>query len=272
EAEGALEQLHPRGLVARLPAFDGVRIEPFREAAVRGAQVADHAGVVDRRIHFQPVADDAGVGEQAQAVGFAVAGDGVDVEAVVGAAEAVALAQDGFPAQARLVDLQHQALEQHRLVALREAVFVVVVGPVQRVPGCDVAIAAAHAGSLANGRAAAGPGLRPDSRLRDHARSPGTTGSPWKSPTSASPPSISPCSTSRAGRSPLPTATIRWSTCTGPAASCAGWRRRWRGRRPGTASRSRSRRTRASASATTRWCRRCRWACSATAAACRRWA
>src|SRR5690606_16881554 len=83
ELERALEQLHPRGLVARLPTFDGVRIEPFRETAVRGAQAADHPRVVDRRIDFQPVANNAGVGQQAGAVGFAVVGDRVDVEAVV---------------------------------------------------------------------------------------------------------------------------------------------------------------------------------------------
>src|SRR3546814_18628362 len=67
--------------------------------------------------------------------------------------EAVARAQDRFPAQAGLVDLQQQAFEQHGLVALREAILGVVVGPVQRVPGREVAVGGGHGPSLANAHA-----------------------------------------------------------------------------------------------------------------------
>jgi hypothetical protein len=94
------------------------------------------AASIFRRLRMIP-----GIGQQALAVGLAVGGDPVHVEAVVGAAEAFALLQHGFPAQPGLVDLQQQALEQDALVALREAVFVVVVGPVQRVAGGEVAVA-----------------------------------------------------------------------------------------------------------------------------------
>src|SRR3546814_19233156 len=107
---------------------------------VCSSDLADHAGVVDRRIHLQAAADDAGVGQQAGAVAVAVVGDLVDIKAVVGTAEAVALAQDRFPAQAGLVDFQQQAFEQHGLVSLREAVLGVVVGPVQRLPGGQVPV------------------------------------------------------------------------------------------------------------------------------------
>src|SRR3546814_3045586 len=91
----------------------------------------------------------------------AIVGDPVHVEVVVGVAEAVALAQDRFPAQAGLVDLQQQAFEQHGLVALREAILGVVVGPVQRVPGREVAVGGGHGPSLANAHACGRPGVAP---------------------------------------------------------------------------------------------------------------
>src|SRR3546814_1284001 len=107
---------------------------------VCSSDLADHAGVVDRRIHLQAVADDAGVGQQAGAVAVAVVGDLVDIKAVVGTAEAVALAQDRFPAQAVLVDFQKKAFEQHGRVASREAVLGYVVGTVPRVHGRVLAL------------------------------------------------------------------------------------------------------------------------------------
>src|SRR3546814_7930653 len=46
-----------------------------------------------------------------------------------------------------LVDLQHQALEEHRLVGHREAVLAVMVGSVDRVAGGGVAVGAHRGGS-----------------------------------------------------------------------------------------------------------------------------
>ena len=74
-----------------LSAAGAALIQPFSEAAVRIAQAADHLRVVDRGIHLEPVADDAGVGQQSRAVLLAISGDLVDVETAVGAAEAIAL-------------------------------------------------------------------------------------------------------------------------------------------------------------------------------------
>lgn len=128
------------GALAQPAAFHGVCIEPVREAAVRIAKAADHARVVDGRVHLQAVAHDAGIAQQACALADAVPGHRVDVEAVVCAAESFPLAQHGFPAQPCLVDLQHQSLEQHGLVAAREPVFLVVVRPVQRMPAREVAV------------------------------------------------------------------------------------------------------------------------------------
>jgi hypothetical protein len=81
-------------------------------------------------------------------VALAVSRHGIHVEAGVGRAEAFALLQDGFPAQAGLVDFQQQPFEQLALVALREAVFVVVVMAVDRVAGGDEAVAAHGRDSL----------------------------------------------------------------------------------------------------------------------------
>ncbi len=116
-------------------------VEPGGETAMAAAQAQDHAGIVDRGIDLEPVADDARVGEQARAISFAIRGDTLDVEAVVGAVEARALLQHRLPAQPGLVDFQQQALEQHGFVAVRETVFVVVVIAMHGVPRGDVAVA-----------------------------------------------------------------------------------------------------------------------------------
>src|SRR3546814_15245620 len=98
-------------------------------------------------------------------------------------AEAVALAQDGFPAQTGLVDLQQQAFEQDAFVALREAVFVVVVGPVQRVPGRAVAVAGGHGARLANAFSCGRPGVPPGFHPARHCRHyPESTGPSLKYP------------------------------------------------------------------------------------------
>src|SRR5690606_8441327 len=63
----------------------------------------------------------------------AVGGDLVGVEAVEGAPERLALAQDRRPRQARLERLQREALEEAALVADRHAPLGVVVLPQERV-------------------------------------------------------------------------------------------------------------------------------------------
>ena len=87
-------------------------IEPVGEGAVLLADRLDPLGILDRGLDLEPVADDPGIGEQASPLPRAVARDLGDLEVVVGAAERLALLQDGEPGQARLVDLQHQPLEQ----------------------------------------------------------------------------------------------------------------------------------------------------------------
>jgi len=52
------------------------------------------------------MAHDAGIGEKAGDIGFAIAGHRVEIEAIEGGAEVFALAQDGQPGQTRLEALQ----------------------------------------------------------------------------------------------------------------------------------------------------------------------
>ncbi len=116
-------------------------IEPIGEAAVTGPDRLQLLGVVDRRIDLEAVADNAGIGQQAFPVALAVGGHPVDVEALIGGAEAVAFLQDGEPAQARLVDFQHQTFEQHRIVTQGKAILVIMIGSVPGMLGGKIAIA-----------------------------------------------------------------------------------------------------------------------------------
>jgi hypothetical protein len=77
--------------------------------------------------------------QQAGAVPLAVS-DAVDVEAIVGAAESLALFQHQFPAQAGLVDFQQQPLEQPRFVLDGKSVLEIMVRPMDGVPDRKIAV------------------------------------------------------------------------------------------------------------------------------------
>jgi hypothetical protein len=83
------------------------------------------------RRHLEPVAHDAGVGQQRRLFARAVAGDQCRVEAVVHFAIVFALAQDGRPAQPGLGTLKDEELEPPVVVVYRHAPFGVVVGDVE---------------------------------------------------------------------------------------------------------------------------------------------
>ncbi len=139
EAEGALEELHPLLLRSRM-----VGGEPAGERPVALPQLEDARRVGDGRVDLEPVAHDARIGQQPPPVARAVGRDHVGIEPVVGPAERFALLEDGEPGEAGLVDLQHQPLEQRRVVVERKAVLVIVVGPVPLVARRDVAVRGAH--------------------------------------------------------------------------------------------------------------------------------
>lgn len=101
EAEGLFEQFHPF-----LFGFGVVVVQPFFEGAELVLEFQHLLGVVDRRIHLEAVADDAGVAEQPLAVFFREGGDFGDLEIGVGLPEMLLFVEDGRPRQARLVDLE----------------------------------------------------------------------------------------------------------------------------------------------------------------------
>ena len=121
-----------------------VRVEPGGERAVRRPELEDRRGVGDGGVHLEPVADDARVGQESPPVAGAVCGHDLWIEAAVGLAERVALLEDREPGEAGLVDLQHQSLEQLGVAREREAVLLVVIGPVPFVAGGDVAVGDRH--------------------------------------------------------------------------------------------------------------------------------
>jgi hypothetical protein len=88
----------------------------------------DRAGVGHGGGNLQPVADDAGIGEQLGLPASIVASDLGGIEVVERQAVGVAFAEDGVPAQARLRTFQDQEFEQAPIVVQRHAPFVVVIG------------------------------------------------------------------------------------------------------------------------------------------------
>src|SRR5215213_1111509 len=77
-------------------------------------------------------------------VTLAIARDHLGIEPAVRPSKRIALLEDGEPGEPGLVDLEHQPLEQRRVVAERDAVFVVMIGPVPEVAGSDIAVGDGH--------------------------------------------------------------------------------------------------------------------------------
>ena len=77
------------------------------------------------------MADDAGVLQQPLDIRFGERGDAVEIEAVEGLAEILALAQDGQPRQAGLETFEADLLEQPDVVGDRAAPLMVVIMAVE---------------------------------------------------------------------------------------------------------------------------------------------
>src|SRR5258708_32280137 len=86
EDEGAAKQLDPVGLGQRV-----VPVEPSGEGAMRPAQIDQPLRIGDRGRDLEPIADDAGIAEQAVDVSAAETGDTVDIPAAEGGAESFPL-------------------------------------------------------------------------------------------------------------------------------------------------------------------------------------
>src|SRR5258708_22232328 len=89
EGEGPAEQLDPLVLAQRV-----VFIEPGGEGAMRPTQIDEPAGIGDRGIDLEAIADDRGIAEEARDVVRAKAGDTIDVPAGKGGGEGFALLQN----------------------------------------------------------------------------------------------------------------------------------------------------------------------------------
>ena len=83
--------------------------------------------IPNRGFDFQAVADDAGIGEQLANLPLVVAGHLLGIETVEDFAVALALAQDGVPAQPGLGPLQDEELEEFAVVVDRHAPLRVVI-------------------------------------------------------------------------------------------------------------------------------------------------
>ena len=102
-------------------------IEPLFERAVLFLDSLDLFCIFNRRIDLKPVADDAGVGQQAIFLALAITGYLVDVEVIEGLEEVILFLQNGRPGKTGLVDLEDQSGEQVVVVLYREAVFVIMI-------------------------------------------------------------------------------------------------------------------------------------------------
>jgi len=131
--------------------------QPVRHVAALNLQVQPDTGALDGGVDLGPRADDAGIVQQALAVGLAVAGDLLRVETVEGGAEGRALFQDGDPRQARLESVQHQLFPEGARVTFGHAPFLVVIGDIEGV-GAAPATAAGRVGHgrVGHGRRVAG--------------------------------------------------------------------------------------------------------------------
>jgi hypothetical protein len=100
----------------------------------------DGAGILYGRGHLETIADDARITEEAFAIRVVVGCHAGDGEIVVGSAERVPLLQDREPAEAGLVDLQDEALEEEVVILDGKAVFEIVIRPVERMAVGRVAV------------------------------------------------------------------------------------------------------------------------------------
>jgi len=121
-----------------------VGLDPTDERPVRLSQRLNAPCILGCRFDFEPVADDPRIGEQAVGIGRPESRDTINVEIRKGLAKRRPLLEDRQPRQSRLVDLENEPLEQHVLLAGREAVLGVMIEAVHRMAGRDSAIRGAQ--------------------------------------------------------------------------------------------------------------------------------
>jgi len=80
-------------------------------------------GVGDGGVDLGPVADDAGVGQEALAVVVGIGGDADGIEPVEGGPEILPLMEDGAPGEAGLKVVQEEELEKGAVIVDGDAPF-----------------------------------------------------------------------------------------------------------------------------------------------------
>ncbi len=174
KAKSLFEQLHPFLYVKRV-----VLDDPGVEAPVAIPEYEDGFRVGDRGLDFQSIANDSLVGEEAFRIPVSKPRHHRGVEAPIGPTERLSLLEDREPGEARLVDLEHQPLEQLVVPAERETVLGVVIWAVPFVAGCEVAVAR-HGRNGERGTGNRERGTRNRSHLILSAKREGSTQRNWR--------------------------------------------------------------------------------------------
>ena len=102
-------------------------VQPPCKGAVLLPEQQDGFRIFDGGIDLEPVSYNAGILQQPFSVLVGIGGYFGNAEIAVGLPEGCFFFQDGFPAQAGLVDLHKQATEQLIVIMDRKAVMVIVV-------------------------------------------------------------------------------------------------------------------------------------------------
>jgi hypothetical protein len=121
------EQFHPFGFGQRM-----VVLYPLPKAAELLLQLYHHTSIVNSGFHFQPIANDACIIQQAGPIGLAVGGDLANIKLMIGFAEIGFLFEDGGPAQACLVDLKEKPAKKFIVIRNGKPIQMIVVVTVLR--------------------------------------------------------------------------------------------------------------------------------------------
>ena len=117
------------------PVLYGLTADESPNVRVETAEFVLHlqepAGILDGRLHFQPVTHYPWVGQQSLDIGRFEAGHDSRVEAGERPAVAFPLLEDGQPAETGLRSLQHQEFEEQSIIMDRHSPLAVVVGDVE---------------------------------------------------------------------------------------------------------------------------------------------
>lgn len=124
------EKLHPSLFLQRV-----VRVQPNFERTKLFFQLQDPLGIDDRRIDFEPVADDAGISQQAGTIRYSVSSDSQYIETIIRMMEVIRFFQDRIPGKTCLVDLQDETFKKPVIALYWKSIPGIMIDPVQFILG-----------------------------------------------------------------------------------------------------------------------------------------